>query len=584
MGAAERLAAVGYNLSEIAGRPVLRLFKSLPHDLAEGRVHVHPGAYASGIMFITLLLTTVFVPVGLILALIVGPVGLLTLAVPASAFIIGAAYPKLTAVNRASGLEAEVPYTAAYVSVMATGGISPYKSIQRIKHADDLMPNLADEARRVEIDVKAFGIDPVAAVEASARRVPSKEYGDLLLGYASTLRLGGDVSHYLSRKVELLFRERVSKIRIIGERLAMIMEAYIAFSTITALTYYIIFIIARAFPVFEAGFATPFVFFIFVWVVMPVISVGFIYLVEMMQPKYPGGGWPAYKTLRYSSPIIIFSTTVFVLPYIFEFLSPVGQPFMQLITGLRLLLGLPDGYQLSLAVMITMFLSTIPTMITEVRYAREAERTSRGIVSFLRDLVEVRKTGLSPERCITSLAQRPYGGFDKILKMISAKLMLGQSYREVFTSLKKRLYGWISKINVFLLLDVIDVGGGTPETLEALATFGEDTMLLEKERKSTMRPLILLPYVSSLIILGTALIMIQFIKALLLSSGRYFAFNEFLTIFVPPLVFGNIFSGLVAGKVSSERISAGFKHVFILTLITLVAIVIASRFEIQPVV
>jgi len=38
---------------------------------------------------------------------------------------------------------------------------------------------------------------------------------------------------------------------------------------------------------------------------------------------------------------------------------------------------------------------------------------SEGVTLFLRDMVEVRKSGLSPERCIEALAHRDYMGFTR---------------------------------------------------------------------------------------------------------------------------------------------------------------------------
>jgi flagellar protein FlaJ len=51
------------------------------------------------------------------------------------------------------------------------------------------MPNLAKSVKDIEVDVEIKGLDPVTAMEKSAHNLPSKEYKDLLLGYASTLKI-----------------------------------------------------------------------------------------------------------------------------------------------------------------------------------------------------------------------------------------------------------------------------------------------------------------------------------------------------------------------------------------------------------
>ena len=47
--------------------------------------------------------------------------------------------------DRSSDLEREMPFAAAYISVMASGGIAPYNSFKRLTDVD-LMPAMRKEA------------------------------------------------------------------------------------------------------------------------------------------------------------------------------------------------------------------------------------------------------------------------------------------------------------------------------------------------------------------------------------------------------------------------------------------------------
>jgi len=49
--------------------------------------------------------------------------------------------PKNNAGNRSTSLEREMPFAAAYISVMASGGIAPYNSFKRLSEVD-LMPSM----------------------------------------------------------------------------------------------------------------------------------------------------------------------------------------------------------------------------------------------------------------------------------------------------------------------------------------------------------------------------------------------------------------------------------------------------------
>jgi flagellar protein FlaJ len=484
-------------------------------------------------------------------------------------------YPKLAISNRTSALEAEVPYAAAYISVMATGGISPYKSLERLKECN-LLPNLSIAAKEVDVNVKAFGTDPVSAIEESAYNVPAKEYKELLLGYASTLRVGGDVTHYLLRRTQLMFEQRVEKIKLIAERISILLEAYISVSCLLGLSLITIFIISKAFPILETGFATESTFILFSWIMLPLISILFIYLGDIFQPRYPVTDWRPYKVFLFNLPITAILSLAFVFPFYFDGLKIIFGGFMPILNYIREIMGLDEGFLLPIGLSVTIIVTCIPPMIANYIYSRETSGIIEGLVNFFRDLVEARKTGLSPEKCIENLSNRDYGEFSKHLKIIANKISWGTPLKKIYETFIKGVHSWLAMINIYLLIDAIDVGGGSPETLESLALFGENILSLEKQKRSSLRPLMLVPYIGAIVLVLTTIVQIGFVRQLLLMANRYFAYGEFVKLFVTPIVLNSALTGFVAGKIAEEKVSAGFKHAFILVLITLIFMSLSS--------
>jgi flagellar protein FlaJ len=137
---------------------------------------------------------------------------------------------------------------------------------------------------------------------------------------------------------------------------------------------------------------------------------------------------------------------------------------------------------------------------------------------------------------------------------------------------------WFVAINIFLLIDSIDVGGGTPETLESLAAFGEQIQLLEKEKASVLKPLLLIPYIGGLTTLLTAVVMMSYMQNLSTMARFAFSFNDFALLFLPPVVMNTVLAGLVAGKASGEKISAGFIHAFFLGMSVVIVLALTPWF------
>ncbi|MEM2992596.1 MAG: type II secretion system F family protein [Candidatus Caldarchaeum sp.] len=204
-----------------------------------------------------------------------------------------------------------------------------------------------------------------------------------------------------------------------------------------------------------------------------------------------------------------------------------------------------------------------------------------GLTLFLRDLTEARKTGLSPERCIVDLARNSYGAFSKHLKIIARQIGWGIPLRKIYEDFAKRTHGWLEKAGVFILVDAIDVGGGAPETFEVLASFSEDLEEIERQKRATLKPLMLIPYITALMLIIVVVILVAFMKNLLTLARLSISTAEFVHFFLPPVIIIAAISGLVAGKISSSTVAGGFKHAVIMSLLGLVAIYASGTIAVQ---
>ncbi|MFZ8857829.1 MAG: type II secretion system F family protein, partial [Candidatus Caldarchaeales archaeon] len=230
MGFSDSFASFSFTYFRgLGSKLVLRLAPGIPEKLDSTGKRIHPEVFAS---MVSAAFVISFVVTGALMGVVFVLTGnpffaLLLLPIPFLVLLLGIAYPYLSASGAASTFESEVPYAAAYLAVMSTGGIPPYKSLERLSESA-LLPNIARSAKIARIHVSVAGEDPVTAIEKMAKGIPSKEYRDLLLGYASTLRSGGDVVHFLIRKTEQIFNARMGTMRIVGERMGMLMEGYAA--------------------------------------------------------------------------------------------------------------------------------------------------------------------------------------------------------------------------------------------------------------------------------------------------------------------------------------------------------------------
>ena len=516
--------------------------------LERAKIKIYPETYVSLMFFGALMMLPLSI-ISVVVVLLYGFMPIIFL-IPAPFYVmIGfLVVPMSRSGERASNLEREMPFATAYISVMASGGIAPYTSFKRLAQVE-LMPAMKVEAREIIKDVEIFGIDPLTAIQNAAKKNPLDIFKDFLSGYSSTVIIGGDIGHFLERKAEDIFKARALRVKAAAERLGMLLETFIIVNVMMSLCFYIMFSVQNIGVGGGSGGDVSTIL-LYTFVLSPMLSMMFVYLAHSMQPKTPVTEMRPYK---------VFAVCVIAGMALFFFLFLSGS------------FGLLS--QMPVALALALFISVAPAAVVHGKLSSKKTSTEQGVNSFLRDLTEVRKTGLSPEKCIESLSHREYGVFSKELRKISSEISWGIPLKKVMMDFIDRTRSWMTQIVMFLLVETVDVGGGTIEMIESLARFNNLTQEVEKEKKSATRPYIMMPYFAALLLVVTTSMMLGF------TTGTIGVANAppppnmdwIRQIFMTSAIFYSYMVGIVAGKISEESIAAGFKHAAVLVIISIVA-------------
>jgi len=516
--------------------------------LERAKIKIYPETYVSLMLFIAILTLPVSIISIVILYLYFFIPIIFLVPLPIYVMIGFLLMPMSRAGERASNLEREMPFAAAYTSVMASGGIAPYTSFKRLAGVE-LMPAMKVEAREIIKDVEIFGIDPLTAIQNAAKKNPLDIFKDFLSGYSSTVIIGGDIGHFLERKAEDIFKARALRVRAAAERLGMLLETFIIVNVMMSLCFYIMFSVQNI-GVGGGSGGDVSTLLLYTFVLSPMLSMMFVYMAHSMQPKTPVTEMRPYK-------VFAVCTIAGMLLFAFLFLSG----------SFGILSKMPVALALGL------FISVAPAAVVHGKLSSKKTSTEQGVNSFLRDLTEVRKTGLSPEKCIESLSHREYGVFSKELRKISSEISWGLPLKKVMMDFISRTKSWMTQIVMFLLVETVDVGGGTIEMIESLARFNNQTQEVEKEKKSSTRPYIMMPYFAALLLVVTTSMMLGFTTGTIGVAGATPPANMdwIRQVFMTSAIFYSYMLGIVAGKISEESIAAGFKHAAILVVISIVA-------------
>ncbi len=577
MGATGVTDAIALALFGDLGERLARSFK-LHESLRRAGMNVHPRLYAAKLLFN--LFVTVFVlgtatfftfiftsnvVVRLVMVLI-------TLMAPGIVFAWGLYYPEAKAQERASKTDLEFPFFAAYMTAMAYGGVSPEKLVERLTNIR-LFKALREEALRIMRDVKVFGQNILSALERNALWHPSRLYRDFMLGYLTTIRTGGDVLHYLEIRTQEVFQNRMEDLKNRAERVGFIVEAYAAVAVLGTLSLYIFFIISGLISA-KGGLGGTAGIILYSFVVLPLLVVMIIMMLSSLLPSQENITEPyAYLFVTVPLAVLVFLAGASLLGGLHP---PPGK-------------GVNVGYVRNItlvaaAALITVSVGPAAVYLSKVRKERAI---SRSLANFFRDLSEVRRTGLSPEKSIIMLSERDYGPLTPIIKRIAGALSLGLHVEKAVRNAIRGYRNWVLRVTMRFLVDAMEVGGGNPHTLDSLARYISTLVDIEDQLRKRLRAYVLMPYFGAIMVAVTSVLTVSMLVTAVSKAGviggaaggmaalgglRLNISPENITnlLLIASLasVFNAWLSGLVAGKIQDQSLASGFLHAAILTVIT----------------
>ncbi len=551
----ERMLRLALRCTRIPAKIFVSRVPFLREDLLRSNLSIS----AEGLIALSMFIAILCVPIAIVasIVLIDAGLGIAALAMPfvlVLPILVGVGIPKISAGSRGAALENELPYLVGYITTLAEGGISPFVTIERIAKANVIFPASAREARRILLDIKVLGLDPVSALDKAAKYTPNRAFSDFIGGYVAVLKTGGSAQSYLESKLRDIFTYREIKIRATSELMGSLAEAYIISTVVMGVAFTVLFATQNLMSA-NVTSIDPTQIILFSGVFVPVISVVFIMVINSVQIREP---------FTYNLPYYVFMGCIPIGLVIF--FAPLGLPiYTQLGIGLASI--------------------SAPGMVVQEIYMRQRKSVESKLANFLRDISEIRKTGLAPEKTIEQLANRNYGGLSKHVAKISAQLSWGTPMRVVLQNFSSSVKSWITKAMTFLLLEVVDVGGGSPKMFIGLADFTERSGQLQKEKKSMVRPYMIIPYIGAIMVVITTAMMVYFINppglaqpgiSVTIASPQVVA--EATNILLTASFFQAWIMGLVAGKMGEDSVADGFKHATLLIVISLITVYVAQAF------
>jgi len=291
----EKPTAMVYQLMGDKSARFLPLFKDLDLNLQKSGLKVNFKAYVSLTIVASFLIT---LPVSIVTSLLLFSilnmpiVSVLLFGVGVALFtwvlsILGFyLYPIYRADERKRELDDELPFTAGYMAILASAGVSPEKIFYSLSTLKSPLA-ASSEARDAVKHINLFGLDVISALEKVSSRTPSEKLRDTIEGMISTIHTGGNLGAFLREKFKTYMKLKRLALKKYADNLSVLSEVYVTL-LLTGPLLLIIMLSVMAMlgggglGVFSSGLLLDVV----TYIGIPVCAIIFLIILDSTSPKW----------------------------------------------------------------------------------------------------------------------------------------------------------------------------------------------------------------------------------------------------------------------------------------------------------
>ncbi|MGD8506844.1 MAG: type II secretion system F family protein [Candidatus Bathyarchaeota archaeon] len=473
--------------------------------------------------------------------------------------------------GRSEEIDRELPFAVMMFTTLAASGVTLYESWKKMRNVH-LLPEIQQDAEDIVRQVEVLGYDPLTVMHKKADGTTSKLYQDFLAGFVSSVRSGGSVVSFLRTKLRSIMEVQSAAATRSIEKLGTLVEAYAVMLIVTLCTY-ILYVVMSSTSIFElsqTGAAStpsspdPFAY-VLIFLLMPSISVLFMVVAHRARKS----NFISLISVYLKALIPVIGASAFLLLVMFV---PQAQLIMEAV-------GLPA------IVTICLILVSVPSALAYHRVAVVNFAAEESMPSFLRDVTEARKIGLSPEKSIIHASKRRgYGRFSGLLELVRSQIEWGVALKKIFANVRRKIQSWPVLVHFFILVETIEIGGGSSNALEILAEYSEKNRDIEVNKRSMLKPYIVLAFIWSILIAFTTTIVAVTIYVLTqitlpgVPQTSFDSMQQQIILFSIGIIFQCWMSGFFVGKINEGSFAAGFKYSAMLAATAYVSLILSQHF------
>lgn len=513
-------------------------------------------------------------------------------------YVLFLLYPMIIVGERKGAINRNLPPAVSFMFAMSRSGMNIIEILKAVSESRFTYGEVSKEVDVILRDMEYFGNDLRIALHNSSELTPSNNFQDLMYNLLTVIDSGGDIPFYFRDKAEVYAQRARFEQKGFLETLALIAESYV-----TAFVAGPLFIIIMGVMMSVMGSDTLIMLQAIVYMMLPVGSFMFIFMIGIMTPgasgeppilpvqklfpekvELPPEDDPDYeriKALLKSKRTLAFKKvlkdplkSIKEKPInVLAITGPIALVF--LILSILQGLSVPEFIDfIDDRLVYTIYIIIVPLAIFHESKMFKERKIQGAIPDFLKKLASTNQTGMALRDSIGLMAKSKIGYLSKHIRTVWKDMDWGLDVNTSFFRFSNRIRTHTVVRAITLISKANSSSGEVSEVLMIAANDALFEQDMNKERSVNMLIYIVIIYISFAVFIGVVFVIsttfltemsnaADQMEASGMQGGGFmqaFDLNIFNRLFFHAAVVQGICSGLIAGVMGEGSLLSGMKH------------------------
>lgn len=491
-------------------------------------------------------------------------------------------YPSIVAKRREGEIEMYLPHSINMMLCMSSGGITTYEIIKSLAESNEMFGELSREFATMIKMSEFFDEDLITSIKYVRDTTPSSKLSSFLDDFIFMIKGGGSISSFLESKSKEYIERQEVEFSSYLDFLSVMAEVYVAAFILLPLFLLIMLVVMQISGEFMLESYK-----IMILTLLPVSTLVFVYIIKSAFPipqirtqlegelRKDELGAPVeqkesdfkinnmerrlrkikyYLLLPFSKWAIYTAPFRFFIFYICVFALIVFAVSLSFLSFDKVMIVSTSAFIIPLLVLI------------EIR-GRVIGQIEKRIPDMFRELAILNEAGLNIIEALKVLTSVEFGIMSREISLLRGDIEWGDSVTRAFKKMERRIKSDIISKVVPVSVRAIEASPSFKDAFLTVSGFANSEIRFKEKIRSDMFTYLVIIYFSFMVFL---VIVYVLINDVLYGFGEATSLTNIAQIKETSLQISiavGLFSGLVAGVISSGKVTAGFKHSYIFLIV-----------------